>query len=196
MARTCEQCGTEAVPGATTCRRCGATLPPGGDAAAGGDRTWGEVGQGEVDPGAVDPGAAGGATSSWGTASRPPAPRTSTSDHNLGLLAHLSAYAAFVGLPPFVGPLVVWLWQRDRDPFVEAHAREALNFNLSVLIYAVVGGVVAAFVAVLTFGIGMFVVIPAVVVFAVAWFVLVLVAGLAAGRGERYRYPLTIRFVR
>ena len=54
--------------------------------------------------------------------------------------AHLSALLSlFVGFP-FVGPLVVYLVKRD-DPFVRRHAAEALNFNLSVFLYLVVGGI-------------------------------------------------------
>jgi uncharacterized Tic20 family protein len=39
------------------------------------------------------------------------------------------------------------------------------------------------------------VLIPLAIAAAVAWFVLMIVAALRASRGERYRYPLTIRFV-
>ena len=57
------------------------------------------------------------------------------------LAAHLSALLSlFIGFP-FVGPLVVYLVKRD-DPFVRRHAAEALNFNLSVFLYLVVGGIV------------------------------------------------------
>ena len=107
-----------------------------------------------------------------------------TESRNLGTLAHLSAFVTFVGIPSFLGPLAVWLFKRD-DPYVEAQAKEALNFNLSFLLY----GFVATVSIILLVGL---LALPAVLV---TWFVLVIVASMAAGRGEAYRYPLTIRFV-
>jgi uncharacterized protein len=120
----------------------------------------------------------------------------SSDSRNLGLLAHLSAFVTFAGVPSFVGPLVVWLWKRDQDPFVAEHAREALNFNLSVLLYAVVGAVIAVAFGFLTLGLGFLLVVPVAIALAIAFLVIVVLAGLAASRGEGYRYPVTIRFVR
>ncbi|MBW3653905.1 MAG: DUF4870 domain-containing protein [Actinobacteria bacterium] len=109
------------------------------------------------------------------------------------LAAHLSALLSLVviGLV-FVGPLVVYLVKKD-DPFVRRHAAEALNFNLSFLLYAIVLGIV-------TF-IGLFLIvglllIPLFFVLAIVWVVFVAIAAVKAGQGEEYRYPLTIRFVR
>lgn len=105
---------------------------------------------------------------------------------NWALAAHLSAFlGAWVALA-FLGPLVVWLVKRDEHPFIAMHAREALNFNLSVLLYFIVG-VVLAFVL-----IG-FLLLAAL---GVAWFVLTIIAAVRASNGQPYRYPLTIRLVR
>lgn len=112
------------------------------------------------------------------------APQISADSRNLGMLAHLSAFVTFVGIPSLLGPLVVWLIKRD-DPYVEAQAKEALNFNLSFMIY----GVVAAFSITLLVGL---IALPAVLI---AWFVLVLIASVRASNGQSYRYPFTIRFV-
>jgi MFS family permease len=49
--------------------------------------------------------------------------------------------AAWV-LPALIGPLIVWLLKREQ-PFVSDHSREALNFNLSVLIYFVAATTIA-----------------------------------------------------
>ena len=108
----------------------------------------------------------------------------SSDSRNLAMLAHLSAFITFVGIPSLVGPLVVWLLKKD-DPFVEAQAKNALNFNISFLIY----GIVAAISVILLVG---FVALPAVLV---TWFVLVIVASVKAANGEDYRYPFTIQFV-
>ena len=58
----------------------------------------------------------------------------------LAMLAHLSAFVSFVGIPSLVGPLVVWLLNRD-DPFVEQQAKDALNFNISFLIYGIAAAI-------------------------------------------------------
>lgn len=108
----------------------------------------------------------------------------SSDSRNLAMLAHLSAFVAFIGVPSLVGPLVVWLLKKD-DPFVEANARDALNFNISFLIY----GVVAAISLIVLVGL---VALPAVLL---TWFILVIVAAVKAANGEGYRYPFTIQFV-
>ena len=110
---------------------------------------------------------------------------------NWATAAHLSALIGLVVGFGFIGPLVVYLVRKD-DPYVRAHAAEALNFNLSVLIYAIVGGVVLVISILLIFGL---LLIPFAIAAGVAWIVLVVLAGVKASRGETYRYPLTIRFV-
>lgn len=106
-------------------------------------------------------------------------------------LAHLSALIALIVGFVFVGPLVVYLIKKD-DPYVRRHAAEALNFNLSVTLYALVGGFVTIILILLVVGL---LLIPVLIAAGIAWLVLVINAGLKANRGEVYRYPLTIRFV-
>ena len=116
---------------------------------------------------------------------------TSSDARSWAMAAHLSALIGLLIGFSFIGPLVVYLARRE-DPYVRGHAAEALNFNLSVLIYAVVGGLVLLILILLIVGI---VLIPLAIAAGVAWVVLVVVAGIKASRGESYRYPLTIRFV-
>ncbi|MEN8115073.1 MAG: DUF4870 domain-containing protein [Actinomycetota bacterium] len=99
--------------------------------------------------------------------------------------SHLSAFVQFAGIPAALGPLAIWLLKRD-DPYAEAHAKEALNFNISYMIY----GFVAAVSIILLVGL---VLLPVVLV---AWFVLVIVATAKASADEFYEYPATIRFIR
>ena len=66
-----------------------------------------------------------------------PRPRTRATGPRL---AHLSALIGLLVGFNFVGPLVVYLIKRDDDPYVRDQAAEALNFNLSVFLYAVVAG--------------------------------------------------------
>ena len=108
----------------------------------------------------------------------------SSESRNWATFAHLSAFVMFLGIPSLIGPLVVWLAKKD-DPYVEAQAKEALNFNISMLIYAIAAGISIL----LVIGI---IALPAVFI---AWFVLVIVAAIRSADGEQYRYPFTIRLV-
>ncbi len=105
-----------------------------------------------------------------------------------GLIAHLSAFAFFV-FPlagNILGPLIVWLARRESSAFVEAEAKEALNFNISVSLAGVVCGM-------LTFAL---IGIPLGVIVFLGWLVLTIVAAVKASEGVGYRYPLTLRLVK
>ena len=130
--------------------------------------------------------------SRWTEHVEAPAATSAGDARTWAMAAHLSAFvSAAIGFT-FVGPLVIYLVKRDEDPFVRRHAAEALNFNLSVLIYAVALAIVLFITLLLLVGI---LLIPFVIIAALAWIVLVIVAGVKASKGEEYRYPLTIRFV-
>jgi len=123
--------------------------------------------------------------------------------------AHLAALVMallttwMAGLAGVVGAGVVYLLKRDSSQFVAEHAREALNFNLSMFIYAIVAfGLTIALVGatVLTLGIGLILTLPAGIVLALAaaaiavlWLVCSVIATIKAWNGERYRYPFSIR---
>lgn len=179
---TCQQCGAEIDQNAAFCGRCGGPVAPG------------------TPPPPPDAGWSGGEQQAWGSPTPPPLPPGAASgvskdDQNLGMLAHLSALVALVGVPSFVGPLIMYFVKRE-DPYVGAHATEALNFQISVLIYSVVGAIVAMVIALVTVGFGLIVIVPVAIGLAIAWLVIVVQAGLAASRGEQYRYPVTIRLVK
>jgi hypothetical protein len=100
------------------------------------------------------------------------------------------AWAAAAQLLPLLGfsflaPLIIWLIKRDEDPWVGESSREALNFQISIAIYAVVC-LILAFIL-----IGIFLAI----VLGIFAFVMMIIAGVKAASGELYRYPLTIHLV-
>lgn len=111
-------------------------------------------------------------------------PAVAVESRNWATMGHLSAFVQFVGIPAFLGPLAVWLLKRD-DPFAADQAKEALNFNISILIY----GILSAVAILLLVGL---ILLPIV---AISWFVLVIVASVKASSGETYRYPFTLRFI-
>jgi uncharacterized Tic20 family protein len=131
-------------------------------------------------------------TDALSSAIPPAGPQNARDDSNgYALAAHLSALLAlFIGFP-FIGPLVIYLVKKD-DPFVRAHASEALNFNLSVMLYGVVLFVGGLLLLIVVVGIIVWLLfIP----LGIAWIVLLILAAVKAGQGQPYRYPLTIRFV-
>lgn len=112
------------------------------------------------------------------------------------MLAHASAFVQLLGIPSVIGPLVIWLVRRD-DPMVEPHARAALNFQLSLLIYFLVGGLVAVIAFLTIIGIGVAFLIAAVLfVLFILELVFALMATLAASRGEFYVYPMSLHLIK
>ena len=109
-----------------------------------------------------------------------------------GALTHLSAFLAALVAMAFLGPLVMWLVKREEHPFLDHHGKEALNFQVSMLMYGIVGFVLA----IVTFGLGLLVVIPAAIVLGLVWLVAPIIAAVKASNGEGFRYPVTIRFLR
>lgn len=87
----------------------------------------------------------------------------------------------FGPLPALIGYIVL----KDRGPFIRAHSATALNFQLTLLITYVVGGILT-------------IVIVGFLILAAAWVLTIvfgIMAALAANRGEYYTYPLSIKFV-
>jgi len=131
-------------------------------------------------------------TDALSSAIPPAGPHNARDDsQSYALAAHLSALLSLVVGFPFIGPLVVYLVKKD-DPFVRRHAAEALNFNLSIMLYAVILGVVTVILLFLVVGL---LLIPLFAVLGLVWIVCTCIAATKAGRGEEYRYPMTIRFV-
>jgi uncharacterized Tic20 family protein len=103
------------------------------------------------------------------------------------MLAHLAAFAFFIC--PFgnvIGPLVVWLVKRDQSAFVADQGKEALNFNISVLLAALVCGVLVFILIGILLGVALF----------IFWLAMTIVAAIKASEGARYRYPFTLRLVK
>jgi uncharacterized protein len=86
--------------------------------------------------------------------------------------------------PALIGYLVL----KDRGPFVLEHAKTSLNFQISIVLYSIIVG----FFTLITFGFGALLYFP----LAVIAVIFMIVAGMAANRGELYVYPLTIAFIK
>ncbi len=123
----------------------------------------------------------------------PPAGPTNARDdrRTWALMAHLSALPGMLIAMAFIGPLLVYAMKKD-DPYIRGHAAAALNFQLSVLLY----GLVLGLITIVALAVGGVVIIPLMIVLAIAWFVPICIAAVKAGDGEQFRYPLAIGFVR
>jgi uncharacterized Tic20 family protein len=100
--------------------------------------------------------------------------------HLGGIVGHL-----LVGFGHVVAPLVLWLMKREQMPFVNQEGKEAVNFQLSVTVYAIGSGILVAFC------IG----IPMLIALGIFDLVVVIMACIDASNGKGYKYPLCIRFI-
>ena len=110
------------------------------------------------------------------------------------MFCHLAGLAGFVipvVLSGIIAPLIVWQMKKDEHPFINEQGKEALNFQISMPLYAMIG-TAACFITC----IGV-VLIPFVV--GAVYFVnliFLIIAAIKANNGEHYRYPLSIRFIK
>ena len=107
----------------------------------------------------------------------------SQEDRTLAMLTHLSGI-----ILGFIVPLIVWLINKDRSDkaFLNDQSKEALNFQITILIGYIAGTVLTI------------ILIGPLISFA-AWIVSVIfsiIAGLKANEGVAYRYPLSIRLIK
>jgi uncharacterized Tic20 family protein len=124
------------------------------------------------------------------TSSPPPLPVSAPALPNVRTwcaLCHASALlGVFLHFPGhIIPPLIIWLLKRGDSPEIDAHGKEAVNFQLSMLIYNLVAGVFCL-------------VLVGFVFLAVLWVlnaVFVIIAAIQASDGKFYRYPITIRFI-
>lgn len=104
-------------------------------------------------------------------------------ERNWAMLAH------FLGLVPIpfvnvLGPLLVWLIKKDKSSFIDAHAREAANFQITFLIAFLISfWLCAVLIGFLLLGIVI-----------LTNLVLVFTAAVKAKHGESFRYPFSLRF--
>ncbi|MCK9614022.1 MAG: DUF4870 domain-containing protein [Candidatus Omnitrophica bacterium] len=101
-------------------------------------------------------------------------------ENNLAMACHL------LGLIGFLGPLILWLVKNGESAAVDKNGKESLNFQISIIIY-LIGAWLSAFML-----IGFFL-FPAVIIFN---YVMVIIAAVKTSKGEDFKYPLCIRFIK
>ena len=109
-------------------------------------------------------------------------------DKSWAMLCHLSALSLYIGIPfgNILGPLIIWLIKKDEMPYVDEQGKESLNFQLSLMIYALIASLL----------IFVFIGVVILAILGIMQVVLVIVAAIKVNNNEVYRYPLTIRFLK
>jgi len=127
---------------------------------------------------------------------QPPAPYQPTpmleADARMwAMLINLAAVAGLVftgGTLSVVAVIVIWLIYRERSALVDFHGKQQLNLAITVLIYSI-----AAVIGILfTFGLSLL----ALLAYGIFVIVISILAAVAANKGEYYRIPGIIRFVK
>lgn len=111
----------------------------------------------------------------------PVAQGTSNDDRNLAMLAHLLGIVS-----SFVGALIIWLIKKDQSAFIDEQGKEALNFQITIVLGFVIAGALT------------FILIGALLIplLWIANLVFCILAAVATSKGEHYKYPFAIRLLK
>ena len=110
-----------------------------------------------------------------------------TNDEKMwAMLCHLAGLLHFIPFGQIVGPLVIWVIKKEESSFVDDQGKQALNFQISMLIYILL---CIPFVFIV---IGIF----ALIALGIINLILVIIAAVNANNGVLYRYPLAMPLIR
>ena len=141
---------------------------------------------------------------------------------NIATFIHLSTFSRFIiPLGNFIGPIILWVSNKDKSEFVDAHGKQAINFQISILLYAIILGTISIpffifnifsgfdfidFHGLHDFHLNIGKPSPLLYIggafagLAIVGFILELVfivkAGLTAREGKLFKYPFTINFLK
>ncbi|MDR3159521.1 MAG: DUF4870 domain-containing protein [Zoogloeaceae bacterium] len=115
----------------------------------------------------------------------------SADDRNLAMLAHILGI-----FTSFIAPLIIWLMNKDRPgkAFVNDQAKEALNFQITVLPIFVIGSILMKILASIGF---LLILLGALFsLLGIGVIALCIIAGIAASKGTKYRYFFALRLIK
>lgn len=115
--------------------------------------------------------------------------QSGSEDKTLAMFAYLSTIVV-----SFIGPLVIYFAKRDQSPFVRHHAAQSLNMMITSVIASVVLFILAIVTGAVTHGIGFLLFLLAWFAYGIALLVFLIIATIAANRGELYRVPGWLSF--
>ncbi len=110
-----------------------------------------------------------------------PASTPTSDEKTMAILSHILTLVA-----GFIAPLVIYLVKKDESPYVREHAKESLNFQITMIILSIVSGI-------------LIIVLVGLLLLWLIWLadlILVIVATIKASENKMYRYPFNIRLVK
>jgi uncharacterized Tic20 family protein len=148
-----------------------------------------------------------------------------TNEKNLATFIHLSALSQyFIPFGCFIFPILIWTSKKDKSEFIDYNGKQVINFQLSMFIYTLVLAIIAVPIFIVTVlktipletllneynfrdhhfniensGSTLIVVILAIILFIglkIAEFLLIINASIKTSNGEKYKYPLSISFLK
>jgi uncharacterized Tic20 family protein len=131
---------------------------------------------------------------------------------------HLTAFVGLLGVPfgHIIGPMVTWQMKKEESAFVDSNGKEALNFQISLTLYAIAAATALLVFIFTSVGVaasragepvppgtwlplllgGYIGPVLALLLFPAIGVIGTVVGAAKAASGKFYRYPLTIRFLR
>jgi len=108
-------------------------------------------------------------------------------DKQLIVITHISQLATFVtGFGGLIIPLIIWGTQKEQVEDMHEHGRRILNFQISMLIYGIISGVlIIIFVGFILLGI-----------IGLLLLIIPIINAVKANNGEVPEYPLSIQFIK
>jgi uncharacterized Tic20 family protein len=116
-----------------------------------------------------------------------------------GAISHAGAVVAMIfsaGFLGFLASIAVYVINKDRGPFVRAHAANSINIQITMFIWLVVLGILTIPIAILTLGLGLVVMLPALAAAFVVAGILHVIGAVKAYNGEWWSPPLSPSFVK
>lgn len=127
----------------------------------------------------------------------PPGLNPDGNEKQFALFVHLSALLGFlVPLANLIAPFILWQVKKNESAFVDDQGKEAVNFQITLTLAAIVLGVVGLPLMLFTLGFAGIIVIPAGLALLIAGVVLPILAGIKANEGIAYRYPYILRLIK
>jgi uncharacterized protein len=104
----------------------------------------------------------------------------SSDDKNIATVTHLGGTVF-----SFIPGLLVWILKKDDSAYIADQAKEALNFQITVLIAQFIAGVLA-------------IILIGFLFMGIIWLlnvVFCIIAAISSSKGETYRYPMCLRLI-
>jgi hypothetical protein len=118
-------------------------------------------------------------------------------EKNYSTIIQLSGFAGCV--IPFgniIAPLILWIAKKNESPFIDAHGKSAVNFQISIVLYSFLLAILIVPITIFTLGLGLIFLILAALPVLVLTIILIISASIKASNGEYYDYPFTIQFLK